>query len=167
MTRRRRPRDAEVPGDPAQRAQSTDDPTLLEAWGLQPAQWRPVGSFFRIRQRAVLLWRTDLADASDVALRVRRAYDRLGELGVTVAADATSRGIEVALPLDRLDVALRILADRSILPDAVLVGEPPADRLRSLRREIGAYRRDVELIIGDGGGADPIAELRARVRTIG
>lgn len=168
MTRRRRPRDAEVQGGPDARADTaTDEPALLEAWGLQPAQWRPVGSFFRIRQRAVLLWRTDVAEASDLALRVRRAYDRLGELGVTVAADTTVRGIEIALPLDRLEVALRILADRSILPDAVLVGDPPADRLRTLRREIGSYRREVELVIGDGGGADPIAELRARVRTIG
>ena len=168
MTRRRRLRDAEVPGGPDTRAaDSTDDPAMLEAWGLQPAQWRPVGSFFRIRQRATLVWRADSADASDLLLRVRRAYDRLGELGVTVAADQTSRGIEITLPLDRVEVGLRILADRSILPDAVLVADAPAHRLRALRREIGAYRREVELVIGEGGGSDPIAELRARVRTIG
>lgn len=160
MTRRRRARDVEPSGGSDPRA----DTDSLEAWGLQPAQWRPVGSFFRIRQRAALQWRTDIADASDLALRVRRAYDRLGELGVTIAADETDRGIEITLPLDRLEVALRILADRSILPDAVLVGDPPAHRLRSLRRELGAYRRDIELVIGDGWGSDPIAELRLRVR---
>jgi hypothetical protein len=134
------------------------------AWGLHPAQWRPVGSLFRVRQRAALLWRTDRADGSDLLLAVRRAYDRLGELGVTVAADSTSRGIEITVPLGRVTVAMRILADRSLLPDAVLVSDPPADQLRLLRRELGAYRRAVELITGNEGVPDPIDELRARVR---
>ncbi len=134
------------------------------AWGLQPAQWRPVGSFFRVRQRAVLLWRTDGAEASDLLLRVRRAYDRLGELGITVAADSTQRGIEITVPLSRATVALRILADRSILPDAVVVSDPPADQLRLLRRELGAFRRSVELMTGTEGVPDPLDELRARVR---
>lgn len=163
MTRRRRSRDAEVRRDPDTRGDSTSS---LQAWGLEPAQWRPVGRLSLVRDRARLLWRARDTDAADLALRTRRAYDRLGELGVTVAADATERGIEIELPLDRVEIALRILADRSLLPDALLVGGPPADRLRALRREIGAYRRDVELIIGDGGGPDPIAELRARVRTM-
>jgi hypothetical protein len=134
------------------------------AWGLHPAQWRPVGSLFRVRQRAVLLWRTDRAEASDLMLRVRRAYDRLGELGVTVAADSTQRGIEITVPLSRTAVSLRILADRSILPDAVFISDPPADQLRVLRRELGTYRRSVELVTGAEGVADPIDELRARVR---
>lgn len=136
------------------------------AWGLQPAQWRPVGSFFRVRQRAVLLWRTDAAEASDLLLRVRRAYDRLGELGVTVAADSTQRGIEITLPLSRATVALRILADRSILPDAIVVSDPPADHLRLLRRELSAFRRSIELVTGTEGVPDPIDELRARVRAL-
>lgn len=158
---RRRGRDAEprgaVDADREQHYQS--------AWGLQPAQWRPVGSMFRIRQRAALLWRSDASDASDLALRVRRAYDRLGELGVTVAADATPRGIEIRLPLSRVIIALRILADRSILPDAVLVGDASADQLRALRREIGLHRREVELVIGDELEIDPLTAIRARLRS--
>jgi hypothetical protein len=134
------------------------------AWGLQPAQWRPVGSLFRVRQRAVLLWHTDATQASDLLLRVRRAYDRLGELGVTVAAESTQRGIEITVPLSRASVSLRILADRSILPDAVVVSDPPADQLRLLRRELGTYRRAIELVTGTEGTVDPIDELRARVR---
>ena len=136
------------------------------AWGLQPAQWRPVGSLFRVRQRACLLWRIESADDTDLLLRVRRAYDRLGELGVTVAADTTPRGIEITLPLGRVSVALRILADRSILPDAVVVGEPAAEQLRTLRRELAAYRRSVELITGAQAAPDPLDELRARVRAL-
>jgi hypothetical protein len=134
------------------------------AWGLQPAQWRPVGSLFRVHQRAVLLWHTDATQASDLLLRVRRAYDRLGELGVTVAADSTQRGIEITVPLSRASLSLRILADRSILPDAVVVSDPPADQLRVLRRELGTYRRAIELVTGTEGTVDPIEELRARVR---
>jgi hypothetical protein len=160
MPRRRRPADAEPVGgtDPDHEA------GYLAAWGLEPAQWRPVGSLAHVRERAALLWRTR-GEVADLSLRVRRAYDRLGELGVTVAADSTARGLEIALPLARVPLALRILADRSILPDAVLVEAPPAERLRMLRREIGAHRREIELVLGDGGGADPIAELRARART--
>ena len=138
----------------------------LSAWGLQPAQWRPVGSMSLVRCRAILLWRLvdDEASASDIALRARRAFDRLGELAVTVAADATREGIEVTVPMSRTALALRILADRSILPDAVLVGDAPADQLRTLRRNIGAYRGRVELVIGHEGTPDAITELRARVR---
>jgi hypothetical protein len=116
-------------------------------------------------QRAALLWRTDSADASDLALRVRRAYDRLGELGVTVAADSTPRGIEIILPLSRVGVALRILADRSTLPDAVLLGDAPADQLRALRRAIGTHRREVELVIGDELEVDSLSAIRARLRS--
>jgi hypothetical protein len=116
---------------------------------------------FRVRQRAILLWHTDAAEASDLLLRVRRAYDRLGE---TVAADSTQRGIEITVPLSRASVSLRILADRSILPDAVVVSDPPADQLRLLRRELGTYRRAIELVTGTEGTLDPIEELRARVR---
>ena len=134
------------------------------AWGLQPAQWRPVGSMFRIRQRAALLWRTDRAEASDLLLAVRRGYDRLGELGITVAADSTPRGIEIVVPLGRVSVAMRILADRSLLPDAVVVSDPPADQLRVLRRELAAFRPAIELITGNEVVPDPIDELRARVR---
>ncbi|HET9417448.1 MAG TPA: hypothetical protein VFP30_07915 [Candidatus Limnocylindria bacterium] len=158
--RRRRGRGAEPTGGVV----ADHEQQYRSAWGLQPAQWRPVGSFFRVRHRAVLLWHTDTADASDLLLRVRRAYDRLGELGVTVAADSTRRGIEISLPLSRTSVALRILADRSILPDAVVVSDPPADQLRQLRRELGSIRRSVELLTGTGGVPDPIDELRARVR---
>jgi hypothetical protein len=136
---------------------------FLSAWGLQPAQWRPVGSMAVVRQRAALLWRTH-GDVADLALRVRRAYDRLGELGVTVAADSTPRGIEIALPLGRVALALRILADRSILPDAVLVADPPAEQLRRLRRELAGYRRAVDLVVGDELETDPLAALRARIR---
>jgi len=160
MTRRRRRADAEPVGE----AEADREDRFLSSWGLQPAQWRPVGSMAVVRERAALLWRTH-GEVADLALRVRRAYDRLGELGVTVSADSTARGVEITLPLDRVPLALRILADRSILPDAVLLDDPPAERLRMLRREIGAYRRGIELIIGDGAAVDPIDELRARVRT--
>ena len=119
---------------------------------------------FRVRQRASLLWRPDRPDPSDLLLAVRRAYDRLGELGITVAADSTPRGIEIAVPLVKVAVAMRILADRSLLPDAVLVSDPPADQLRVLRRELGAYRPAIELVTGNEGVPDPIDELRARVR---
>jgi hypothetical protein len=157
---RRRPRaDAELPGG----ADSDDDRPFLTAWGLEPAQWRPVGRMALVRQRAALLWRTG-SGREDLALRVRRAYDRLGELGVTVAADSTPRGVQITLPLNRVSVALRILADRSILPDAVLLSDPPADQLRTLRREVGAFRRTVELIIGDDADHDPVATLRALLR---
>lgn len=160
MIRRRRKRQAETLGG----VDADYEHLFLSAWGLQPAQWRPVGSMALVRQRAALVWRLDAADASDVALRARRAYDRLGELGVTVAADTTPRGIEVTLPLGRVALALRILAERSILPDAVLVTDPPADKLRALRREIAAYRRSVDLVIGEAVDSDPLRALRARVR---
>ena len=137
---------------------------FLSAWGLQPAQWRPVGSMAIVRQRASLLWRTQ-GDLADLALRVRRAYDRLGELGMTISADSTPRGIEITLPLGRVALALRILADRSILPDAVLIGAAPGDRLRILRREIASFRRSVELVIGDELEVDPLAVIRARLRS--
>lgn len=143
---------------------SDADHLSLSAWGLQPAQWRPVGSMAIIRQRASLLWRAH-GDVADLALRVRRAYDRLGELGVTVSADSTPRGIEIIVPLGRVALALRILADRSILPDAVLIGSAPGDQLRVLRREIASFRRSVELIIGDELEVDPLAALRARLRS--
>ena len=155
----RRRRDVELRG-----GADDHDPLSLSAWGLEPAQWLPVGSMALVRQRATLLWRAE-GERADLALRVRRAYDRLGELGVTVAADATPRGVEIALPLARRSVALRILADRSILPDAVLLADPPADQLRTLRREIGAYRRSVELVIGDEAEHDPLVAIRARLRT--
>lgn len=116
-----------------------------------------------VRQRAALLWRAH-GDVADLALRVRRAYDRLGELGMTVSADSTPRGIEVTLPLGRVALALRILADRSILPDAVLVTDPPAEQLRRLRRDLSRYRREVQLVVGDELETDPLAALRARIR---
>ena len=137
---------------------------FLSAWGLQPAQWRPIGSMAIVRQRAALLWRVH-GEVADLALRVRRVYDRLGELGMTVSADTTPRGVEITLPLGRVALALRILADRSILPDAVLVGSAPGDQLRMLRREISAHRRGVELIIGDDLDVDPLAAIRARLRS--
>lgn len=136
---------------------------FLSDWGLRPAQWRPVGSMSNVRQRAALLWRTH-GDVADLALRVRRAYDRLGELGVTVSADSTQRGIEVTLPFSRVALALRILGDRSILPDAVLLADPPAEQLRRLRRELTRYRRNVELVVGDELETDPLSALRARIR---
>lgn len=157
---RRRGRGAEPSGG----VDADREQQYQSAWGLQPAQWRPVGSLFRVRQRAVLLWRNDGGEASDLLLRVRRAYDRLGELGVTVAADSTRDGIEVTVPLSRAALALRILADRSILPDAVLVGDAPADQLRTLRRDIGTHRGRVELVMGHDSAPDAIAELRSKVR---
>lgn len=160
MPRRRRGRETAPGGN----VDAGHEPPYLSAWGLHTEQWRPVGSMSRIRNRAVLLWRLDAQTASEVALRARRAYDRLGELGVTIAADTTPHGIEVTLPLDRVAIALRILADRSILPDAVLLADAPADQLRTLRRQIGGHRRTVELVIGHEGSPDPIAELQARVR---
>ena len=161
MSRRRPPRDAAL----RRGADATDDHLSLSAWGLQPQQWRPVGSMAIVGARAVLLWRIDGASpADDVALQARRAYDRLGELGTTVAADSTVRGIEITVPLSRVELALRILIQLGVCPDAVLVDDPPAAKLRELRRMIGALRRDVELVIGETGGRDPVADLRARVR---
>ena len=161
MPRPRRGRDAK----PAGGVDADHEPRYLSAWGLQPAQWRPVGSMSLVRQRAILLWRLDATGASDTALRARRAYDRLGELGVTVCADATREGIEVTVPLTRVALALRILADRSILPDAVLLADAPSEQLRRLRREIAAHRGRVDLVIGHEGAPDPISVLQARVRS--
>lgn len=160
MTRRRRNRVSHALGG----MDADYEHLFLAAWGLQPAQWRPIGSMALIRQRASLLWRAH-GEVADLALRVRRAYDRLGELGVTVSADSTPRGIEITLPLGRVALALRILADRSILPDAVLIGSAPGDQLRALRREISSHRRSVELVIGDELEVDPIAAIRARLRS--
>lgn len=141
-----------------------DEQRALSAWGLQPAQWRPIGSMAIAGERASLLWRAR-GEVADRALRVRRAYDRLGELGITVSADSTPRGIEITLPLARVALALRILADRSILPDAVLIGSAGGGQLRMPRREISAFRPTVELIIGDQLEVDPIAAMRARLRS--
>lgn len=146
-------------------ADTDTDPRFLAAWGLEPAQWRPVGSMAAVRRRAVLIWHLDGANpAEDVALRARRAYDRLGELGVTVSADATPRGIEVMLPLGRLDMALKTLGEWAILPNVACVDDVPADQLRQLRRDIAAWRGRVALEIGTHEESDPVAELRARVR---
>ena len=60
-------------------------------------------------------------------LRARRAYDRLGELGVTLAADETTRGIEVTMPLARVGVVLSTLGEWAILPDVVCIDAAPAD----------------------------------------
>lgn len=140
-----------------------DDSQYRVAWGLEPAQWRPVGRLGAVRERAVFAWRLDAAaPRDDVALRARRAYDRLGELGVAVAADATPERIEVTLPLARVEMALRALAEWAILPDAVAVGDAPADQLRTLRRDIAGWRGRVALEIGGYHESDPVAELRAR-----
>ncbi len=160
MPRRRIGRAAKPPKDP----EADREPRYLSDWGLKPEQWRPVGSMARVGARAVLLWRLDERTASDVALRARRAYDRLGELGVTLSADTTDEGIEVTLPLSRVGLALRLLADRSILPDAVLLGAAPADQLRVLRREVGSHRRTVELVIGHESAPDTVTQLRSRIR---
>ena len=160
MPRRRRGRNVEPTGG----GDADTEPRYLTAWGLRPAQWRPVGSMALVHERAILLWRLEEATASDVALRARRAYDRMGELGITVAADATRNGIEVTLPLARVGLSLRILGDFSILPDAVLLTDAPADQLRVLRREVSAYRGRVDLVIGHEGAPDPISRLQARIR---
>lgn len=146
-----------------------DDPQQYRvAWGLEPAQWRPVGRLAGVRERAVFAWRLDgAAPADDVALRARRAYDRLGELGVSVAADATPERIEVTLPLARVEMALRTLAEWAILPDAVAVNDVPADQLRALRRDVAGWRGRVALEIGDYHESDPVAELRARAHLRG
>lgn len=146
-------------------ADADDTQQYRTAWGLDPAQWRPVGRLATVRERALFAWRIDGAEArDDVALRARRAYDRLGELGVTVAADATPKRIEVTLPLARVDMALRALGEWAILPDAVAVTDLPAERLRELRREIAAWRGRVALEVGGYHESDPVAELRARVQ---
>lgn len=160
MPRRRRGREAEPDGG----VDADEEPRYRSAWGLDPAQWRPVGSMSAVGDRAVLLWRLSTESSSDVALRARRAYDRLGELGVTLAADMTPEGIEVTLPMARAALALRILADRSILPDAVLVGAVAADQLRIFRRDVAGYRGRVELVIGHTGSPDPITALQSRMR---
>ena len=147
-------------------ADADDNQQFLAAWGLDPAQWRPVGTLSTVPQRAILVWRLDGPNpAADVALRARRAYDRLGELGVTLAAGATARGIEVTLPLARVGLVLRTLAEWAIMPDVVSVSAIPADELRRLRRDIAAWRGRIALEIGAAGETDPVAELRARVRT--
>ena len=151
--------------DPLGGADADYEHLFLSAWGLEPAQWRPVGSMRVIRQRAAFLWRLDgAASVQDVSLRARRAYDRLAELGTTVSADSTPRGIEIVLPLARVILALRILGDLLVTPDAVLVESPPPAQLRELRRMLAGLRPEVELIIGDTSGSDPIAALRAVVR---
>lgn len=160
----RRRRDAEPLGG----ADADYEHLFLSAWGLYPAQWRPVGSMAVVRQRAAFLWRHSAASsAHDVSLRACRAYDRLGELGTTVSADSTSRGIEVVLPLGRVALALRILGDLRVMPDAVLVDDPPPTQLRELRRMLGGLRPKIELVIGETGAPDPIAALQARVRSSG
>ena len=119
-----------------------------------------------VGERVTLVWRLDGSNpADDVALRARRAYDRLGELGVTIAADGTDRGIEVMLPLTRVELAMRAHGEWSILPDVVLVNDIRADELRRLRRSIAAWRGRIELEIGTATESDPVADLRARVRT--
>lgn len=160
MPRRRRGRDAKPTGG----VDADHQPPYLSAWGLRPEQWRPVGSMALVRHRALFRWWLDVEEPADVALRARRAYDRLGELGMTIAADATREGIDVTLPLARVTVALRILADRSILPDAVLLTDAPSDQLRRLRRDVAAYRGRLQLVIGHEEPMDPIARLQAKVR---
>jgi hypothetical protein len=146
-------------------ADADADQLSLAAWGLEPAQWRPVGSLTHVGPRAVCIWRLDgAAPPADVALRARRAYDRLGELGVTLAADETPRGIEVTMPLSRVGVVLRTLGEWAILPDVVCIDAAPADELRRLRREIAAWRGRVTLEIGTHEQIDPLAQLRARAR---
>ena len=150
---------------PTEGADADLDQRSRAAWGLDPAQWRPVGTFSAVSRRAVLIWNTDgAAPPGDVALRARRAYDRLGELGVTLTAAETGRGIEVTLPLSRVGVALRTLGEWMILPEAVCVDDVPADDLRRLRREVATWRGRVELEIGALQESDPVAELRARIR---
>lgn len=146
-------------------AAADDSEQYLAAWGLDPNQWRPVGSLGTAGERVTLVWRLDGSNpADDVALRARRAYDRLGELGVTIAAAGSERGIEVTLPLNRVEPAMRALGEWTILPDVVVVGDIRADELRRLRRSIAAWRGRIELEIGTGIETDPVADLRARVR---
>lgn len=145
-------------------ATADDSKQYLAAWGLDPSQWRPVGTLGTAAERATLVWRIGGPNpADDVALRARRAYDRLGELGVTLAAEATERGIEVALPLARVELVLRTLGEWTILPDVVSVSGIPADELRRLRRNIAGWRGRIELEIGTAAEIDLVADLRARV----
>lgn len=161
MPRRRRGRDAEPAGGVA----AETEHQFLTAWGLQPAQWRPIGAMGIVRDRACFRWSLDReGSVHDVSLRARRAYDRLGELGTTISAGLTERGIEVTLPLARVEVALRILADLHVMPDAVVLADPPAPQLREVRRAVAALRRDVELVVGEAVDTDPLTALRARVR---
>ncbi len=149
----------------AEATTTTAEQLSMTAWGLDPAQWRQVGSFTAVRHKAVLLWcRGDGAPPGEVALRARRAYDRMWELGITLAADETERGIEVTVPLSRMGLVLRSLGEWAILPDAVLVTNVPADELRRLQRELAASGDRVSLEIGTHEEADPVAQLRARVR---
>ena len=103
------------------------DQLSLAAWGLEPHSGARSGASPTGPSRR-LIWRLDgSAPAADVALRARRAYDRLGELGVTLAADETPRGIEVTMPLARVGVVLRTLGEWAILPDVVCIDAAPAD----------------------------------------
>jgi len=66
--------------------------------------------------------------------------------------------------LGRVALALRILRDQLVMPDAVLIDDPPAGQLRELRRVVGGLRPRVELIIGQTSERDPVAALRAAFR---
>lgn len=131
------------------RAAGQDD--HLVAWGLQPSQWRTSGLRVSPAQQAVLLWRRcDEPALSIAALRARRAYDALAERGSAMRADSTERGIEVILPLEAVVAHLGLLAEWSILPDAILVSDgAPLGRLDALQSEITRVGARVQVEIGE------------------
>jgi hypothetical protein len=140
------------------------DHPLVSAWGLQPAQWQPVGGRVPYSQRAVLLWRTD--GESEPALRARRAYDTIFPTGTPCSADSTPRGIEIVVPLAVAGRTLRRLAGPGNLPDAVIV-DPAAHvaLLRALRQEVRRLRGGEELLLDRGaaaGGASTAVRSPAR-----
>jgi hypothetical protein len=131
------------------RAAGQDD--HLVAWGLQPSQWRTSGPRVPAAQQAVLLWRRcDEPALSAAALRARRAYDALAERGTAVRADSTERGIEVVLPLRAIIEHVPLLAEWSILPDALLVSDAaPLAWLDRLQSVVTRVARQVEVEIGE------------------
>lgn len=139
-----------------------DDQGYRTAWGLEPAQWRPLGGRITDEQRATLLWVVhgdELPD--DVALRARRAYDAIAERGTPLVAETTARGIEINLPVEAVPAHLRRLAGYAILPDAVLVtSRVPTASLRTLRTELKRLRPEVPLSVADESDDGWIAELR-------
>lgn len=148
--------------DPAPGGRAAGQDDHLVAWGLQPSQWRTSGPRVPPAQQAVLMWRRCEEPAlSKAALRARRAYDALAERGTAVRADSTERGIEVVLPLQAVIEHLPLLAEWSILPDAVLVSDSaPLAWLDKLQGEVTRVARQVDVELGEPLDDGWMKELR-------